>query len=82
MTRGWDGVFERYKKSYPNAEAMGQLEFSHLEFRSLGPQAALVLGSWHLHRKSGDAGGVFSLVFQKFPEGWRIIHDHTSVVPN
>jgi len=23
---------------------------------------------------------VFSLVWQRFPEGWRIVHDHTSVV--
>jgi len=23
---------------------------------------------------------VFSLVWQKFPEGWKIIHDHTSAV--
>ncbi len=80
-THGWAGVLERYKKAYPNADAMGRLEFSNLEFRALGPDAALLLGSWHLSRKSGPAGGVFSLVFQKFPEGWRIIHDHTSVVP-
>ncbi|PYU05389.1 MAG: DUF4440 domain-containing protein, partial [Acidobacteria bacterium] len=23
----------------------------------------------------------FTLVFQRFPAGWKIIHDHTSVVP-
>ena len=57
------------------------LQFSQLEFRFLGPDAALVLGHWHLTRKSGDVGGVFSLVWQRFPEGWRIIHDHTSAVP-
>ena len=21
--------------------------------------------------------GVFTLIFRKFPEGWRIVHDHT-----
>ena len=44
----------------------------------LGARTALVLGHWHLKRTSGDAGGVFSLVFHRFPVGWRIIHDHTS----
>jgi beta-aspartyl-peptidase (threonine type) len=39
-----------------------------------------VLGHWHLARANGDVGGVFSLVWQRFPEGWRIIHDHTSAV--
>ena len=81
VARGWDGVVERYKKNYPDRAAMGQLEFSELEFRFLGRDAALVLGHWHLTReKNGDIGGVFSLVWQKFPEGWRIIHDHTSAV--
>ena len=84
VSRGWDGVLARYKKNYPDRAAMGQLDFSQLEFRFLGPDAALVLGSWHLQRDpikgGGDVGGVFSLVWQRFPEGWKIIHDHTSAV--
>ena len=81
IARGWDAILARYKKNYADSEAMGQLQFSQLEFRFLGPDAALVLGHWHLTRKSGDVGGVFSLVWQRFPEGWRIVHDHTSAVP-
>jgi len=80
VSRGWDGVLARYRKNYPDRAAMGQLDFTGLEFRFLGPAAALVLGQWHLKRESGDVGGVFSLVWQKFPDGWRIIHDHTSAV--
>jgi uncharacterized protein (TIGR02246 family) len=78
ISRGWDGVLARYKKNYPDRTAMGQLDFSDLEFHFLGPDAALVLGHWHLKREKDDLGGVFSLVWQRFPEGWRIIHDHTS----
>jgi ketosteroid isomerase-like protein len=81
IARGWDAVQARYKKNYPDQAAMGHLEFSGLEFRFLGKDAALVLGHWHLARAQGDIGGVFSLVWQRFPEGWKIIHDHTSVVP-
>jgi ketosteroid isomerase-like protein len=80
IARGWDAVRTRYKKNYADREAMGQLEFSALEFRFLGADTALVLGHWHLTRAKGDVGGVFSLVWQRFPEGWRIIHDHTSAV--
>lgn len=80
IARGWDAVLARYKKNYPDRAAMGQLDFSDLEFRFLGADAALVLGHWHLARAQGDVGGVFSLVWQRFPEGWRIIHDHTSAV--
>jgi uncharacterized protein (TIGR02246 family) len=81
VSRGWDGVLERYKKNYPDRASMGQLDFSALELRFLGPDASLVLGRWHLKRRTDDIGGVFSLVWQRFPDGWKIIHDHTSVVP-
>jgi uncharacterized protein (TIGR02246 family) len=80
VARGWDGVLARYKKNYPDRAAMGQLDFSNLEFRFLGPDAALVLGRWHLKREKDDVGGVFTLVWQRFPDGWKIIHDHTSAV--
>ena len=80
IARGWDGVLARYQKNYPDRATMGQLDFSDLEFHFLGKDAALVLGHWHLARAQGDIGGVFSLVWQRFPEGWRIIHDHTSAV--
>jgi beta-aspartyl-peptidase (threonine type) len=81
ITRGFAGVQERYRKSYPDRQSMGKLGFTGLEVRILNPDAALVLGQWHLTRARGDIGGGFSLVFQRFPEGWRIVHDHTSVVP-
>jgi ketosteroid isomerase-like protein len=80
ISRGWDSVLARYQRTYPDKTAMGQLEFSELEVRLLGEKSALVLGKWHLRRSSGDIGGVFSLVFQQFPDGWKIIHDHTSQV--
>ena len=80
ISRGWDAVLARYKKNYPDRSAMGTLDFSNLEFRFLGPDAALVLGHWHLKREKDEPGGVFSLVWQRFPEGWRITHDHTSAV--
>ncbi|HXA82704.1 MAG TPA: DUF4440 domain-containing protein [Methylomirabilota bacterium] len=81
FTRGWQPVMARYEKTYEDKAAMGTLDFSELEIRQLGPNAALVLGKWHLQRQAGDIGGIFTLVFQKFPEGWRIIHDHTTQSP-
>src|SRR5579859_3273931 len=80
VSRGFNAVRERYHRNYPDRQTMGKLDFSGLEFHFLGKEGALVLGRWHLTREKGDVGGVFSLVFQRFPEGWRIIHDHTSVV--
>jgi len=78
IVRGYQGLMDRYKRSYPDRGAMGQLDFSELEIHSLGPDSAMVLGHWHLKRVKGDAGGVFTLIFRRFSTGWRIIHDHTS----
>lgn len=78
IVRGYEGLLQRYQKSYPNTQAIGQLDFSGLEIHVLGPDSAMVLGHWHLRRGIGDAGGVFTLIFRRFSAGWRIIHDHTS----
>ena len=79
IVRGYDGLLARYKKSYPNQQAMGQLAFSDLEITQLAPDTALVLGHWQIKRETGNIGGVFTLVFRRFPIGWRIVHDHTSI---
>ena len=78
ITRGWEPVMARYRKNYPDSAAMGHLNFSDIEVRPLGNGAAFVLGHWHLKRANDQPGGVFTLVFQRFPEGWFIVHDHTS----
>jgi beta-aspartyl-peptidase (threonine type) len=80
VSRGWQAVLEHYHQNYPDRAAMGHLDFSGLEITALGNDAALILGKWHLDRESGAVGGVFTLVARRFPEGWRIIHDHTSTV--
>jgi ketosteroid isomerase-like protein len=79
VTRGWQPVLDRYRQRYRDAAAMGHLDFSDLEVHPLGRDAAFVLGCWHLKRANDELGGLFTLVFQRFPEGWRIVHDHTSV---
>lgn len=80
VERGWEGVLARYKHVYPDRAAMGHLTFSGLEITPLGEDAALVLGHWQLQREKDQPSGVFSLVLRRFPDGWRIIHDHTSAV--
>jgi ketosteroid isomerase-like protein len=79
VTRGWQPVLERYRERYKDAQAMGHLDFTSLEVHPLGKDAAFVLGRWHLKRATDELGGVFTLVFQRFPQGWKIVHDHTSL---
>lgn len=78
VTRGWQQTLDNYKRSYDTREKMGTLTFSDLEITVLSKDAAVVLGSWSLKRANDAPGGKFTLIFRKFKEGWRVIHDHTS----
>jgi len=49
-----------------------------LKIEMLGPNAAFVRGRWHLEMSSGEQGGLYTLTFRKFDDGWKIVHDHTS----
>jgi len=78
VTRGWQKVLDRYKKKYSDRAKMGTLTFSNLEITALSNDSAVVLGSWELKRASDNPHGRFTLIFRRFPEGWKIVHDHTS----
>jgi ketosteroid isomerase-like protein len=77
---GWQATIDRYRATYASAgHEMGKLEFSGLRIEALGADAAFVRGSWLLTMSDGKTPhGLFTLVFRKFPDGWKIVHDHTS----
>lgn len=76
-TRGWEATRNRYLTRYPDRATMGKLTFSELETRLVGEKGAMTLGRWKLERGE-PIDGNFTLVWQKFDDGWKIIHDHTS----
>ena len=79
IRRGWQATMQRYRTRYGGDKAgMGQLAFELLQVQSLGADGAVVLGRWRLTGTPNAASGVFSVVLERRPEGWRIVHDHTS----
>jgi len=78
VRRGWETVRDRYRKKYSDRAKMGLLTFSDLEITTLGSDAAVALGRWKLKRAQDQPHGRFTLIFRRLPEGWRIVHDHTS----
>ena len=81
ITHGWQKVFDRYTKRYrSDGNEMGQLTFSDIQIEPLGDNAAFARGKWTLKMKDGKTpNGLFTLFFRRFDNGWRIVHDHTSV---
>jgi ketosteroid isomerase-like protein len=57
---------------------MGVLTFSDLDVTVLSEDAAIVFGKWKLKRRHDRPRGLFTLLFRKTEDGWRIVHDHTS----
>jgi ketosteroid isomerase-like protein len=80
LTYGWQQTLDNYRKSYPDRSAMGKLTFDLKEMRPLSTKTMLVVGKWHLQREAslGDLQGHFSIILKHFPEGWKIIADHSS----
>lgn len=87
VRKGYRQILASYSKHYATREQMGRLSFSALDVRLLPGAAgevryATVTGRFHLERTvRGEAGkddGVFSLLWEKTNDGWKIIMDHTS----
>jgi ketosteroid isomerase-like protein len=76
----WQATLDRYRATYASpGHEMGKLEFSNLRIEPLSSDAAFARGAWQLTMSDGKTPhGLFTLVFRKFPDGWKIVHDHTS----
>jgi ketosteroid isomerase-like protein len=77
---GFEAMRDRYRRRYKaEGQAMGQLVFSELDVEPLGPEAVLARGRWRLTMPDGTKpGGLFTVILRKLPDGWKIVHDHTS----
>ncbi|MFA9453285.1 MAG: DUF4440 domain-containing protein [Candidatus Aminicenantaceae bacterium] len=74
---GWDTLLKRYQTNYAGTQR-GVLTFKDLETEILSEDIAYVLGRYHLEYPEVTREGLFTIIFKRFPQGWRIIHDHSS----
>jgi len=81
VTKGWEPTLARYRQRYQSeGKEMGKLEFQDLNIDLLSRRSAVVTGRWQLTMSDGkQPHGLFTLILKRIPpEGWRIVHDHTS----
>lgn len=70
---------ERYEARYKTGQSdFGTLTFSELQVEELLPGLARAWGKWKVEENGKTQSGWFTLILKKKPEGWRIIHDHSS----
>ncbi|MEM9667643.1 MAG: nuclear transport factor 2 family protein [Pseudomonadota bacterium] len=78
VVKGWQSTLMRYQERYPDGAAMGKLSFRDLNVDLLSEDAAVVYGAWELEREADMPGGLFTLIFRDFGDGWVIVSDTTT----
>ena len=80
ITAGWEATLARYRKRYQaEGKEMGRLDFPGETIEMLGPDSAVARGRWRLVLSGGkEAVGLYTVILKRLPEGWRIVHDHSS----
>jgi beta-aspartyl-peptidase (threonine type) len=82
VQRGYDWIRAHYAPLFGPGATRDSLRFERVEARPLGAAVALVTARYVLHRGGATtSSGPFTLVMQRQPDGWKILHDHTSSDP-
>jgi len=76
-TLGWPAALERYRRSYPTREKMGQLAFDELQITRAGEDQTEVSGRYRLKYPEGPQTGRFYLHMRRINNRWVIVKDYT-----
>ena len=81
--RGIDFIRGVYEPRFSGKVRRDSLHFEEIEARPLSPTLGLVTARFVLQRGSEvTASGPFTLVMELRPDGWKILHDHSSSDPH
>ncbi len=78
LSYGWKTTRDNYVKSYPDAAAMGTLQFTNSVIDVMDTTHTYVIGKWELFRVSDTLSGHYSLLWKKISGKWVIVADHSS----
>jgi uncharacterized protein (TIGR02246 family) len=80
---GFEFIRQNYAPRFAPGARRDSLRFEEVEARHLSPDLALVTARFVLTRGGTvTASGPFTLVMERRPAGWRILHDHSSSDPH
>jgi ketosteroid isomerase-like protein len=79
---GLDFIRGVYAPRFAPGAERDSLHFEEVKVRPLSATHAVVTARFILQRKNEvSASGPFTLVMERRPEGWKILHDHSSSDP-
>jgi uncharacterized protein (TIGR02246 family) len=76
---GWQGTLDHYVRDYgASPETRGTLRFYDMKVDLLGPDAAMLIGRYHLRRPKRQMEGINTRLFRKVGGRWVITMNHVS----
>jgi len=82
MVKGWQQTLDGYKERYPTKDHTGNLTFEVIDVQPINSGAYILVGKFFLKRNLNNTSGIFTLVFKKVDNQWKVIADHTSAYDN
>ena len=70
--QGWEELLSMYRRKY-SGENRGILEFTGIEVMVLSRENAYVTGRWRVSLADTTKEGLFTLIFKKMDDGWRMM---------
>lgn len=75
---GWETVKGLFVPMFQNEEIRGRLHFSGVEMIILSDAYVFAIGKFNLlYPDSRTREGYFTVLYKKFRDGWKIVHDHS-----
>jgi ketosteroid isomerase-like protein len=80
LVRGVKGIEGQMRAGFwRTGRPLQTLSYDHLEIRPIGPSQAIVTGQYILTGGGRpDRTGWFTTIWVRTPNGWRMVHDHSS----
>jgi uncharacterized protein (TIGR02246 family) len=78
--QGWQSVYDTYKTGYPDPNAMGSVEPSRIQIKSIRLDLAIAVTWWTVTYPNSKIRvvGNSTMNLQKFSDGWKIVLLHSS----
>jgi uncharacterized protein (TIGR02246 family) len=79
LVRGFDQIRSRYAPSFAPGARRDSLRIEEFNVRPIADRFALVTARYVLYANGRTtASGPFTVLLEQRPEGWKILHDHSS----
>lgn len=76
---GWQGTLDHYVRDYGGSpERRGSLHFYDMRIEMISPDAALLIGHYHLERPEHAQEGINTRLLRKIDGHWLITMNHVS----